>query len=239
MPTTIVLLHGGAVNGRMWDPAREVLDSEFTVFTPDLPGHGKERHEPFSFEQAVAETAALIAREAPGGAVVAGDSLGGYVAMALAAAHPTLVDGLVVGGCTGVYGWIMRVVAIVGYAVARPGGHDRMRAKIGKHMEELYPDAPLEAIMAGGVRPEAHKEAVVELAGRRFAEGLSGFGKPILVVNGELDRLMRQGEAAFLRILPDARLAVLDRSPHGVSLRDPEWFATLVRDFARDRRSTP
>lgn len=174
MPTTIVLLHGAALNGRMWDPCVAILRAEFAVFTPDLPGHGNGRQEPFSLDRAVKQVAALVERERPAGAVVAGDSLGGYTAMALASAHPNLVRGLVLAGCTaeftGPLGWLARAASHFTGVVATVLGPDRLLAKTLERVRKTYPNAPLEAILAGGLKLDARREALLDLAGKDFVD---------------------------------------------------------------------
>lgn len=237
MPNDIVLLHGAALSGRMWDPARAILCPEFTVHTPDLPGHGIGRQRPFSLDEAVNQVAQLIQRVGPAGAVVAGDSLGGYTAMALAANHPRLVRGLVLGGCTSEFiGWTGLKAWAAGHLtllLAKLVGEERLVARTLKQVPKVFPNAPLDAIAAGGLKLEARGEALIDLAGRRFFGPLTRFDSPILAVNGEHDQPNRRGEADFLRAVPAARLEVFQGSPHGVSLAEPKRFADLIRDFAR------
>lgn len=226
----------------MWDPAVALLSPEFQVLTPDLPGHGLGRQEPFSIDRAVSQIAELIRHAAPAGAIVAGDSLGGYTAMALAAAHPELVRGLVLAGCSfefkGVAAWTARAAAFVTAALIRLAGRKRLLAKTVHQVPKVFPNAPLDAILAGGIELGARGEAFLDLAGRDFFEPLSRYPGPILVVNGETDRPNRKGEPGFLRAFPRARLVVFEGSPHGVSLRDPLRFGELIREFARDHRPT-
>ncbi len=223
----------------MWDPAVSILNPEFTTLTPDLPGHGTRRDGPFSIDRAVTEVAALIERESPAGAVVAGDSLGGCTAMALAAAHPALVKGLVLAGCTaeftGLLAAALRAQARLTGALAKVFGPERLLAKTMRQVPKTFPRAPLDAIVAGGgLRLEAYGEAVFELSGRTFLEPLARYSGPIRFVNGEMDRPNRRGESRFLAAFPRATLTVFEGSPHGVSLWDPPRFGELVRDFARE-----
>lgn len=237
MKTTIVLLHGATLNGRMWDPAVSILHPEFTTLTPDLPGHGTRRDGPFSIDRAVTEVAALIERECPTGAVVAGDSLGGCTAMALAAAHPPLVSGLVLAGCTAEFTGLMaalaRASARLTSVLTKVFGSDRVLARTMQRVPKTFPRAPFDAIVAGGgLRLDAYGEAVFELSGRKFLEPLAGYSGPIRFVNGEADRPNRKGEARFLAAFPRAKLTVFEGSPHGVSLWDPPRFGELVREIA-------
>jgi pimeloyl-ACP methyl ester carboxylesterase len=93
MTTHITLIPGAAGLAAFWDPIRAELPAEWRQHTFDLPGVGPVPAQPHiqSFDQLVEH----IARgcEAPG--IVAGQSMGGYVALQLALRHPELVTHLV------------------------------------------------------------------------------------------------------------------------------------------------
>ena len=84
----LVLVHGTRVSGVQWAAHRSWLEPEFEVVTPDLPRHGSRASVPFTMPAAVAAVAEAVESTTPGLPVVlAGHSLGGYVAMTYASAH--------------------------------------------------------------------------------------------------------------------------------------------------------
>ncbi len=100
----LVLLHGFPLDHRMWLDVTALLAGDPTVLAPDLPGFGVSPvgedvarvvggEEP-SIDVMADGVAATLRAAGIGGAVVAGLSMGGYVAMALAERHPDLVVGL-------------------------------------------------------------------------------------------------------------------------------------------------
>ena len=93
----LVLLHGFPVDHRMWEEVALALPDDLTVLAPDLPGLGASSldglPEP-SLEAAADALAATLHDAGVTSAVVAGLSMGGYVALALAERHPELVAGL-------------------------------------------------------------------------------------------------------------------------------------------------
>src|SRR5436190_17174467 len=98
---TIVFLHGTRLTGASWAAQVAELGTDFHCLTPDLPGHGRAEAVPFTVDGAAEAVADLIAREATDGrALIVGLSLGGYVAMALAARWPERVRGLAISGAT-------------------------------------------------------------------------------------------------------------------------------------------
>ena len=127
------------------------LSDEFRTIAVDLPGHGARAGEPFSLDGAADLLAATIRDEAAGGrAVVVGLSLGGYVAMVLAARHPERVRGLVLAGATaepvGIQLAVYRMLAGIMTRIDGPW-LDRVSATV---FRARYPGAIAEPIVAGG-----------------------------------------------------------------------------------------
>lgn len=94
--TALVLLHGFPVDHRMWDDVVGSLAVGIPVIAPDLPGLGEAPvpdGEP-SLDVSADAVAALVGSEGHTRVAVAGLSMGGYVALALAERHPQLVAAL-------------------------------------------------------------------------------------------------------------------------------------------------
>jgi 3-oxoadipate enol-lactonase len=97
---TVLLLHAGIADSRMWQPQVEVLEAAgYLVIAPDLRGFGERRLEPAPFSNVRDAEAAI-----DGPAVVVGASLGGRVALELAVHRPDLVERLVLIA-PGLPGW--------------------------------------------------------------------------------------------------------------------------------------
>ena len=92
----VVLLHGFCETGQVWDSFYPELAKEHHILIPDLPGFGKSDPLPAGFRiKDVAESVfqwmhSLKIEKA----AVIGHSLGGYVALELAKAHPGAISGL-------------------------------------------------------------------------------------------------------------------------------------------------
>jgi pimeloyl-ACP methyl ester carboxylesterase len=93
----LVLVHGAAVDGRMWQPQLAALADEFTVVAWDEPGAGHSADVPAELGLADYANclAALIEALALGRAHVAGLSWGGTVVQELYRLHPDLVATLI------------------------------------------------------------------------------------------------------------------------------------------------
>jgi len=93
---TVLALHGITATHVGWsEVARRLPD--VTLLAPDLRGRGRSRHlpGPYGFAAHVADLVALLDAEGCDRVVVAGHSMGGFVAVALAARHPDRVSRLV------------------------------------------------------------------------------------------------------------------------------------------------
>lgn len=91
-PPELVLIHGGAQNAHTWDTVALALDRPLVAV--DLPGHGRSDHRPdhrYGPRSMAGDAAAAVSALAPEAEAVVGMSLGGLVAIALAAEHPQLV----------------------------------------------------------------------------------------------------------------------------------------------------
>ncbi len=91
----LVLLHGFPLDSRMWTTVIGELP-ELPVIAVDLPGFGKasDAETPGGLEGFADALAQALADEGVQRAVVAGLSMGGYVAMALAQSHPQMLAGI-------------------------------------------------------------------------------------------------------------------------------------------------
>ena len=82
----VLLIHGGAVDGRFFAQNVGPLAETFRVITMDLWGHGRtaDRDGPFSLDSFATDAAELIEQIAGGRAHVLGHSIGAAVALVLA-----------------------------------------------------------------------------------------------------------------------------------------------------------
>jgi len=87
--TPVVLLHGFPLDRTLWDEQVAALGSRFRLIVPDLRGFGasKAPPDPVSMDRFADDTASLLDHLRVRQAVIAGLSMGGYVAFAFARRH--------------------------------------------------------------------------------------------------------------------------------------------------------
>jgi pimeloyl-ACP methyl ester carboxylesterase len=229
-----VFLHGTRLTRAAWAAQLDGLGGEFRAIALDLPGHGSRAAEPFTLEGAAAVVGSAIGEHAAGGrAIVVGLSLGGYVAMELAARDPARVRGLVLAGATaepvGLRSVPYRALAV---ALERLDGPalDRLNAWF---FRRRYPVRIAEPIVAGGFWSDGGAIALRALFGQRFIPRLAAYPGPTLILNGQWDLLFRLSAPLFASSAADARRVRLAGALHLSNLDQPAAFNLAVRRFAR------
>jgi pimeloyl-ACP methyl ester carboxylesterase len=238
----LVLVHGAAVDSRMWRPQLAALADEFTVVAWDEPGAGRSSDVPADFALAdyASCLAALIDELDLGPAHVAGLSWGGTVALELYRHRPELVATLILVDTYA--GWKGSLPEEE--VRARVEGVRQMLAAADHLFDPTLPglfagDPPAEVVplmkaMAADVRPESMRTALLVMAEADQRDLLPRIRVPTLLVWGELDArsplsVARQFEDA----VPDAKLVVIPGAGHVSNLERPEPFDDAVREFCR------
>ena len=95
----LILLHGGTLTGKMWEPYLPALSQHFEVITPDSRGHGKTDNpaQTLSYRAMADDVAAFIQALGLSQPLISGYSDGGQIALELGMHYPNLVKGLIVG----------------------------------------------------------------------------------------------------------------------------------------------
>lgn len=124
----VLLIHGITANHLMWVPIAELLSGDARCIAPDLRGRGESSAlpGPWGMEAHVRDALATLDHLEIDKAMVVGGSMGGYVAVLLAAKHPDRVTS--VGLCDG------------GVALPVPEGIDPeevLRATVGPTIARL------------------------------------------------------------------------------------------------------
>jgi pimeloyl-ACP methyl ester carboxylesterase len=238
---TIVLLPSGAHDHHDYDELRALLPTRFRSIALDWPGHGSSPlgTGPASAMRFADVAEELVAQLAIEGAIVVGNSVGGFAAARLAIRRPELVTGLVVVDGGGFAGTPPQVRAICALMSQRwflksiyPSFSARyMRVRTGA-------DARARETSIATTRRDPGLRAVSELW-RSFASpehdlrrGAAKIVAPTLLLWGNKDPVIpaKIGRKAA-SLIPDARLVLLDTG-HVPYTTDPAAVAAELVPFA-------
>lgn len=258
-----VLVHGLGGSSTNWTPLMDELTDVLDLWAPDLPGFGESpparRHTVDAYEEVVEEYL-----ERFGGRVhLVGNSMGGLVAVLVAARRPDLVASLtlVSPAMPGLrLPWAARRMAVL----ALP--------RLGERLLEKLNDVPAEdqirrmaEVMLGD--PELIDDegfaAVVEERERRIGQGHANavllealrsivryyavpprrsawaaarrITRPTLVLLGRRDLLVGSSTAARWRKQVRARIVTLPAAGHVAMMEYPEVVASLIRNHVTSR----
>ena len=250
----LVLLHAFPLDHRMWLDVTDLVAGNRTVLAPDLPGFGSSPAGPDVADslggdpavpsvEVMADAVAVTLRAAGADrVVVAGLSMGGYVAMALVERHPDLVVGL---GLVDTKSTAddetarakrltiaetvvaeMRVDAVLGMRTALLGATHRITRpdlveRIEGWVRDQGPHAVAWAQRAMAARP--NRTAV-----------LAEYEGPSVVVVGDQDELAPVAAAEhMIAALRDPELVVVRGSGHMTSNESPEPVAAALTELLR------
>lgn len=229
MALPVVLVHGIRLSGRCWISVEADIGPERSVVTPDLPGHGLRRGEPFTMSAAI-DTVRAAVEDAGGRALVAGHSLGGYVAIAAAAELGERVAGLVVAGSTRIPNNALTMpfrIAHLLLSTQRDGG-ERLSRRL---FDAVLPAQVAAAVAAGGIAAEVIPDVGRATAAFDPLGELRRYPGPVWLINGSRDHF-RGHEQRFVASSARARLLVVPGAGHYLPLAEPQRFARLIRDIA-------
>ncbi|ADG73991.1 alpha/beta hydrolase fold protein [Cellulomonas flavigena DSM 20109] len=236
--TPIVLLHAFPLDHRMWEDV--AADLPGTVLTPDLAVPAGDA--PPSLEAAADRVADAIRAAGSGPAVVAGLSMGGYVALALVERHPGLVAALALVDTKSTADTPQAAAKRLQVAadVAAAGTVDPVRGMpdvlLGETTRTARPEV-VERVTAwvGEQDPSRVAWAQRAMAARPDRTAvLQGFTGPVTVVVGDEDTITGVDEARHMaEASSQALLVVVPRVGHLSAVEDPAAVRTALVELAQ------
>jgi pyruvate dehydrogenase E2 component (dihydrolipoamide acetyltransferase) len=238
----LVLLHGVATNRLIWRHVTGPLSAHRRVIAVDVPGFGASAPAGPGFAlDAVADR--LVERLALDAFDLVGHSLGGAVAVAVAARHPGTVRRLVLVAPAGLAPRAVGVAAALGAAAdiatraRRALGHQWVDlpaarwAMFGTTVADPGRLRPDDARMLLEASDGAQRVAdgVREALAADLRDDLVAAPARVGIIWGAVDRVVPYGGLAALRALrPDAVVETLARTGHLPQVEDPAGFARAL-----------
>ena len=217
--TPLVLLHGFPLDHHLWDDIAPLLEDRFDLILPDLRGFGESTtvDAPYSMDDYASDIAGLLDQLGIQKAVIAGHSMGGYVALAFARLYPERVSGLALISSQVLADPPDRKEGRYKSAadVAEKGIGDVVEAMTSKFTSDARLQTIARSIMEKQ-KPGAYIGALKAMAERTDSTSLlSTFKFPVMVVHGEADALIPVARAHEVKTaLPDAYYVELKDTGH-------------------------
>ncbi len=217
----LILIHGLGASSRWWFSVLPELTAEsFRVVVPDLPGFGRSPGPARSIAEAARAVIDLADRLGLGRFFLCGHSMGGAIALRIAADYGRRVRRMVLIASAGIPG--VGPTRVLGRLV-QPWSWCPPR---------FYGTLIGDIIRAG---PRNLLNAMAELRVYDVRPSLKRVRAPTLVIWGEKDSLtpLAHGQR-IVEGLPDARLEVLPRTRHLPMVREPDITAGLMVRFLKE-----
>ena len=246
------LTHAYMLMNNMWE---QVADQRLVVFY-DQRGTGASRHmQPGASQDMTAQVADLEAVRAQLGlekAAFVGDSYGGLLVMAYAAAHPEHVAKMVLSD-SAPPAWkdlvhlLPQTFPDVEEQTAEEGkklgdGSDAAaRAELRNHFRMIfYSPEKRDAYMARmgdlGYEPAVGEAVSKATENLDLTAALAGFHFPVLVITGRYDMNVAPLTAwRMAHEIPGARLVFFEKSSHLPSYEEPEKYRSVLEAFLNER----
>ncbi len=246
----LVLLHGMGSSSNSWKMIRPALQDKFQVITFDLPGHGKtafdpdQPMDPYSLALLIKEQLDELGIER---AHLAGNSLGGWIALEIAAAFPERtksVIGLAPAGLwlvptthRSILGASSRFMAQYTYKYADQLMKQEWARKLGfVEVSPRWRELPLETIVDAVVAygsSEGYFPAWDGMLKRRFDKAISP-QIPVTIIFGDSDKTLPAQTSQERTLAPaHARWVTLSESGHAPMWDSPqECIAEIIHTAA-------
>jgi 3-oxoadipate enol-lactonase len=246
--SVIVLLHGFPLSSMMWAAQIDALAERWRVVAPDFRGFGQSGGDgPASIEQ-LADDAHQLARslKVPGGRfVLAGLSMGGYVAIAYARKYPQTLRGLILLDTKAepddAEGKANRdrMISIVNEKGVKPIADAmlgklipeeaaRNRPQLVRQLRQMMESTPPQAI-AGALA--AMRDRPDQTA------ALGSIAVPTLIVVGDQDAVTPPEVARQMQQkIPGSRLKLITASGHMSPMEQPAQVNAAMEQFLKDMR---
>jgi pimeloyl-ACP methyl ester carboxylesterase len=250
----LVLVHGAGTSGAIWRRAMGLLAAERKVVAPDVPGYGGSPPAGPGF--ALDEVTERLAAGLDEAGVAApfdlvGHSMGGGIAILLAARHPERVRRLVLVAPAGMAALPRPLAGLLGtiaapYAVARrrlasPLADNALVRRLAlagvAHDGARVPPEHARAVLASSAGATRIGPGLASAAAADLQQALAEVRAPLGLVWGEHDPVIPRRRIEVIRsVRPDAVLSIVPDTAHAPMLERPEAFCAALEEVLGELR---
>jgi pimeloyl-ACP methyl ester carboxylesterase len=230
----VALLHGANDQAGTWAAVAPALAKRFRLIVPDLAGHGESApaEGPLPLSLIVERFAAILDHEGARRATLVGNSMGGWVSLLYAFAHPDRVERLVLEDASGM-SWIVGVPL---FPKTREEAIVALRAVHGPAAE--IPDWMIDSLIRRANDAPMLRVAQAGVLNYLVDARLSSLDVPTTLVWGADDGVLPVAYAHALQAkIRGSKLRVIEGAAHMPHRQQPEKFvACLTETFSPSAR---
>jgi pimeloyl-ACP methyl ester carboxylesterase len=246
--TTLVLIHGFPFTSKMWRPQIDALASDaLRVVAPDLPGFGQTPGAFTSVDECADHIAVLLDEIGARRTVLAGFSMGGYIAFAFVRKYAARLHGLILidtkaepdteEGKQGRYALAEKAQddgpdTVIETILPRLVSESTLsgRPDVVEHVRDAAAGATLEGVV-GALRALAERASSVQ--------DLPRIAVPTLIIVGREDAVTPPADAETMRAaISGAQLTIIPDAGHMTPVEQPDAVTKAMRDWFAANIST-
>ena len=238
----LIILHGVFGSSDNWQTLGKIFAGRFKVYLVDLRNHGNSPHsDEFSYQSMVADLVELMTSEKLDSAHILGHSMGGKVAMHLAAEFPEKIRKLIVVDIAPKYYPPHHQQIFDGFnsvrleeITSRKEADDQMAKTIGNIgvrqfiLKNLTRDG--EGSFAWKLNVSAIEGAIEEV-GEGLNKAVSFSGSCLFIAGGKSDYITQGDHQLIQELFPGALIKTVEGAGHWVHAEKPDELRDLVLNF--------
>jgi 3-oxoadipate enol-lactonase/4-carboxymuconolactone decarboxylase len=234
--TPIMMLHSLGTNASVWESQAAALSSSFRIIRPDMRGHGLTTCTPgpYSMAQLAADVAGVMDALGVAKAHVAGISIGGMIAQALAAADPARVASLLLVDTAMAIppadSWTARAATVRAEGIGVIA--DAVMARWVTPGFMAAPEAAGLRAMLERTPAEGYAAAAEAIAAADLTASTLALSVPALVVVGDQDLATPVTSAdALHRAITGSSLVIIEGGAHIPTVEKPAEVTAALQNF--------
>ena len=237
----LVLIHAFPTDKSLWQPQQTELQKNFRVITLDLWGFGQSSPvdgQAISMTEYADETKALLDKLNITQAIIGGESMGGYIALAFLEKYPDAVSGLILSDTQSIpdsteakvkreetavnilkHGTASLIDGFMPKALTA-NASEKMRTFLQNILESQSATAEASALRGIALRKDT-------------SHVLAQTNIPVLIITGQQDTLILPEQSQYMhKLAKNSTLVTIANAAHLSSLEQPEQWNKAIIDMA-------
>lgn len=219
MKKNLLLLHGALGSGQSWKNIIPLLADDFTVFCPDLPGHGSSTVHAGegTADEITAFVKKYIQQNISGDYFIAGYSMGGYLALKFASENPEHLKEIITIATK--FNWDEAIAEKEAAGLTQEN-----LAPILHHLQEEHKEN-FPAVL------DLTKSILLSIGRKPLVKAdLEKVSIPVLITLGDRDRMVTYEETKeFAAYTPAGKTTLLTNQPHLLQKMDEQVIADVIK----------